>query len=44
MTHLEFVIPSWIIVVGGIGSYAMWTIRRGKALSKHVPEDQRRWS
>ncbi|MCB1285481.1 MAG: hypothetical protein M9952_11400 [Microthrixaceae bacterium] len=34
---------SWAVTVGVIGGYALMVIRKGRHLSKRVPEDERRW-
>jgi hypothetical protein len=39
----EYVIPGYVLVVVALGSYTAATIRRGRALSKHVPADRRRF-
>lgn len=43
-THIGYVISGWVVTVGGIAAYAAWTIRRGKALARAVPPEDRRWS
>ena len=39
----EYVIPGYVISVLVLGSYTLATIRRGRALSKQVPEGRRRF-
>ena len=34
---------TWGATVAVLGAYAALVVRRGRALSKRVPEDQRRW-
>lgn len=34
---------TWVATFGVIGGYAVAVIRRGRELSKRVPEDRRRW-
>lgn len=34
---------TWGATVAVIGGYAALVLRRGRALSKRVPEDRRRW-
>ena len=34
---------TWVATAGVIGAYAALVIRRGKQLSRRVPEDRRRW-
>ncbi len=43
MTHLGYLIAGWGISLGAIAIYATALMRRGKALSAHVPADRRRW-
>ena len=39
-----YVAAAWIIVMGTFLVYAIVTIVRGRALSKQVPPERRRWS
>ena len=39
-----YVISAWVIVLGGLAVYAVRTILRGRALSRQVPPEKRRWS
>ena len=39
----EYVIPGYALVVVALGSYTLATLRRGRALSKQVPSDRRRF-
>ncbi len=39
-----YVAAAWIIVLGSFLAYAVVTIVRGRALSKQVPPEDRRWS
>lgn len=34
---------SWGLTFGVLGGYALYVLRKGKLLSKRVPEDKRRW-
>ena len=43
MTHLGYIIAGWGISLGVLGGYAISVIRRGRAVSRLVPEDRRRW-
>lgn len=38
-----YVAITWGATAAVLGGYATLVIRRGKRLSKQVPEDQRRW-
>lgn len=44
MRYAEFVLSGYGVVLGAIGGYALWVLRRGRTLSRQVPADQRRWS
>jgi hypothetical protein len=39
-----YVIAAWVIVMGAYAVYALLTVLRGRALSKQVPPERRRWS
>lgn len=39
-----YVIAAWAIVLGAFAIYAVVTILRGRALSRQVPPERRRWS
>lgn len=39
-----YVIAAYLIVLGAFLAYAVVTILRGRALSKQVPPERRRWS
>ncbi len=41
--HWEFVIVGYLIVFGGLAAYVAAVLLRGRELSKHVPEDRRRF-
>lgn len=43
MTHLGYLIAGWSIGLGTLGLYGAAIIRRGRALSKQVPVERRRW-
>lgn len=44
MTHAGYVAAGWLIPLVAIGAYAAHTIRRGRALARQVPPEERRWS
>jgi hypothetical protein len=44
MTHVGYVAAGWGISLAVIGAYAARTIARGRALSRQVPPEERRWS
>lgn len=43
MTHAGYVFAGWGLGLAVIGLYAWSVIRRGRALSRHVPPRRRRW-
>jgi len=43
MTHAGYVFAGWGLGLGVIGLYAWSVIRRGRALSRHVAPERRRW-
>jgi hypothetical protein len=44
MTHAGYVAAGWGGAAALIGVYAVWVLRRGRALSRQVPPEERRWS
>lgn len=38
-----YVTAAWVVTFAVIALYSAWVLRRGRELSKDVPEDQRRW-
>ncbi|MGE3620726.1 MAG: heme exporter protein CcmD [Acidimicrobiia bacterium] len=44
MTHASYVVAGWAVPVLAFGAYALRVLRRGRALSRQVPREQRRWS
>ena len=43
MTHLGYLLGGWGVSAVLLTVYAVSVVRRGRALSVSVPEDQRRW-
>lgn len=41
--HWEFVIPGYIVAVVGLGTYVGAILRRGRKLSKQLPDGKRRF-
>jgi len=41
--HWEFVIPGYIVAVVVLGTYVFATVKRGRRLSKQLPEGKRRF-
>ncbi|MDQ2648254.1 MAG: heme exporter protein CcmD [Actinomycetota bacterium] len=44
MTHTGYVAAAWGASLVAIAAYALRTVRRGRALSRRVPPEDRRWS
>ncbi len=43
MNAWQYVIPGYLITGVVLISYALWVLRRGRALSRQVPVEQRRY-
>ncbi len=43
MTHIGYLVAGWSITVAAVGVYAGWVLMRGRALSRKVPKNRRRW-
>lgn len=43
-THAAYVAAGWASVTAAIGAYVVATLRRGRRLSRLVPDEERRWS
>ena len=43
MTHLGYLLVGWSVSLGCGVLYAMRIVFRGRALSRQVPADKRRW-
>ena len=44
VTHVGYIAAGWGIALVTLASYALRTVRRGKALAKRVPPEDRRWT
>lgn len=44
MADAGYVAAGWGIALVAIGAYAARTIRRGRALARRVPPEERRWT
>lgn len=44
MTDGGYVAAGWVGAVGLVGAYVLVTLRRGRRLSRRVPEGDRRWT
>jgi len=38
-----YIAVAWIVTFVSLALYSLWVIRRGRELSRRVPEEQRRW-
>jgi heme exporter protein D len=43
-SHAGYVAAGWAISLVALGGYALHTVRRGKALARRVPPEERRWT
>ena len=43
MSTWGYVALAWIVTFAVVGAYAAHLVRRGRELSKSVPEEDRRW-
>lgn len=43
MSHWWYVVPGYGITLLSVGAYASWVLRRGRALSRRVPPERRRF-
>lgn len=43
MRYAEFVLTGYAVSLGSIAAYAWWVVRRGRALSRRVPPERRRF-
>lgn len=41
--YWEFVIAGYVVVFGGVAAYTGYVLRQGRALSKKVPPERRRF-
>lgn len=44
MDYAGYVLSGYGVVLGALGGYAWWLVRRGRALAREVPADRCRWS
>jgi heme exporter protein CcmD len=42
--YASYVLSGYGVVFASIAGYSVWLLRRGRAVSRRVPPDQRRWS
>jgi O-antigen/teichoic acid export membrane protein len=42
-TSTIYIAAAWIVTFTSVAVYALWVIKRGRDLSRQVPEDRRRW-
>ncbi|MFV0316766.1 MAG: hypothetical protein ACK5O2_07350 [Microthrixaceae bacterium] len=38
-----YIAMAWIVTIGAVALYAIWLVLRGRALSREVPPEDRRW-
>ena len=44
MSDWDYVTMAWVITVAALVAYAFWIVLRGRALSRRVPPEDRRWT
>jgi heme exporter protein CcmD len=44
MEDAGFVIASYVITFGGMGLFAAWVLRRGRALATQLPDEDKQWT
>jgi heme exporter protein CcmD len=44
MEHASFIIGSWVITGISVGAYALWTVRRGRALARRATREEMPWT
>ncbi len=42
-TTTFYIAAAWTVTFTSVAAYSVWVIKRGRDLSKEVPEEQRRW-
>lgn len=43
MSTNGYIAVAWIVTFAVLSLYALWMVRRGRELSRQVPEEDRRW-
>ena len=43
MDHLGFILATYIVAFGAAGALAWRTLRRGRALAKQLPDEDKPW-
>lgn len=44
MQDAGYVLTAWGLALVSLGGYAAYVIRRGRALARRVPPEERRWT
>ena len=44
MDDAGFIIGSWVLTAVSIGAYALWVVRRGRRLTRHVDRSELPWT
>jgi hypothetical protein len=39
----SYIVASWALVSGAVAAYAVRLLQRGRALTRRVPNERRRW-
>jgi heme exporter protein CcmD len=43
MENVGFIVAAYAATAGALGAYVAWMLKRGRRLSRQVPEGRRRW-
>lgn len=44
MDHATFVVGSWVLTFASVVAYAVWVLRRGRALSRNASTGEMPWT
>lgn len=44
MEDAGFIIGSYVLILGGVGAYAVAMIRRARQLARRIPDDEKPWT
>jgi len=44
MDHASFIIGSWVLTAVSVLAYAVWVLRRGRALAQHATTEEMPWT
>ncbi len=44
MDDAGFILASWLLTAVAVGAYALWVVRRGRHLTRHVDREELPWT